>query len=196
MLSSDSARMQKASLRGAVLQRRDVMPAEERARAAEVAGSRPLPVPVQPGTVVSGYSPIRSEINPVRLLRRFADAGAQLALPFIVARDQPLRFRAWSFGDELDRGQWGIREPKPDAPELDPDILIVPLAAFDRRGYRIGYGAGYYDLTLNGLRAKKPITAVGFAYAMQEIDVVPALAHDARLDLVVTEREVIACPGA
>jgi len=196
MLSSDSARMQKASLRGAVLQRRDVMPAEERARAAEVAGSRPLPVPVQPGTVVSGYSPIRSEINPVRLLRRFADAGAQLALPFMVARGQPLRFRAWSFGDELDRGQWGIREPKPDAPELDPDILIVPLAAFDRRGYRIGYGAGYYDLTLNGLRAKKPITAVGFAYAMQEIDVVPALAHDARLDLVVTEREVIACPGA
>jgi len=96
----------------------------------------------------------------------------------------------------LPRGQWGIREPRPDAPEVFPDIVIVPLAAFDRRGYRIGYGAGYYDLTLTKLRAMKPITALGLAYAMQEIATVPALAHDAQLDFVLTEHELIDCRGA
>jgi 5-formyltetrahydrofolate cyclo-ligase len=196
MLSADPALVEKANLRGAALERRDRIPAEARAAAAQAVASRPLPVATRPGMVVSGFSAIRSEINPAPLLRRFAEAGAQLALPAIVARGQPLKFRAWTFGERLNRRQWGIREPKSDAPALDPDILIVPLAAFDRRGYRIGYGAGYYDLTLNALRAMKPITAIGLAYAMQEIEAVPALPHDARLDLVLTEREVIACRGA
>jgi 5-formyltetrahydrofolate cyclo-ligase len=152
-----------------------------------------LPVPVPPGAVVAGFSAIRSEINPVPLLRRFADAGAMLALPAIAARGKPLSFRSFRFGEELARGQWGIREPKPDAPEVRPDIVIVPLAAFVRRGYRLGYGAGYYDLTLHGLRAEKTIVAIGLAFAAQEIDEVPALSHDARLDLVLNEREVIDC---
>jgi 5-formyltetrahydrofolate cyclo-ligase len=95
------------------------------------------------------------------------------------------------FGEPLGKGVWGIREPPPDAREVDPDILLVPLAAFDRAGHRIGYGAGYYDLTLAGLRAHKPVVAVGLAYAAQEIPAVPATARDARLDLVLTEREVI-----
>jgi 5-formyltetrahydrofolate cyclo-ligase len=117
-------------------------------------------------------------------------------LPTIVGRGKPLRFRAWAFGEELRRGQWGIREPAPEAPAVDPDILLVPLACFDRRGYRIGYGAGYYDLSLNALRAIKPVTAIGLAYAAQEVDAVPALSYDARLDLVLTERETIPCRGA
>jgi 5-formyltetrahydrofolate cyclo-ligase len=191
MQTDDPRLIEKAKLRSAAIERRDGWPAEARAAAAEIVAARPLPVPVPAGTVVSAYSPIRSEINPIPLLRRFGEAGAQLALPAIIARGKPLCFRAWTFGEELARGQWGIREPKPDAPELHPDILIVPLAAFDARGYRIGYGAGYYDLTLIVLRAMKPITAVGLAYAMQQIDAVPALPHDARLDLVLTEREVI-----
>jgi 5-formyltetrahydrofolate cyclo-ligase len=196
MLSSDSALHAKADLRSAALQQRDGVAAEARAAAAEIIAARPLPLPMRPGVIVSGYFAIRSEINPLPLLRRFAEAGAGLALPTIVGRGNPLRFRAWRFGEELVRGQWGIREPKPDAPEVHPDILVMPLAAFDRRGYRLGYGAGYYDLTLNALRAIKAITAVGLAYAMQEIDAVPALPHDARLDLVLTEREVIDCRGA
>jgi 5-formyltetrahydrofolate cyclo-ligase len=196
MLASEAALSRKAALRQAALEQRDRMPAEARAAAAEIIAARPLPVPPVPGAVVSGFSPIRSEINPFPLLRAYAQAGARLALPTVVARGQPLRLREWSFGTELRRGQWGIREPMPEAPEVDPDILLVPLAAFDRRGYRIGYGAGYYDLTLNGLRARKPITAIGIAFAEQEIDVVPALSHDARLDLVVTERDVIDCRGA
>jgi len=91
---------------------------------------------------------------------------------------------------------WGIREPRPDADEVDPDTLLVPLAAFDRTGHRIGYGAGYYDLTVAGLRARKLIVAVGLAYAAQEIPAVPATARDARLDLVLTERDVIDCRKA
>src|SRR5262249_11955800 len=121
MLSYDS-KIEKADLRDAALQRRDGLAAPLRAEAAERIASRPLPVPVPPGTVVSGFSSIRSEISPVPLLRRFADAGASLALPAITRRGEPLVFRAFHFGQDLARGQWGIREPKPDAPEVRPDI--------------------------------------------------------------------------
>jgi 5-formyltetrahydrofolate cyclo-ligase len=86
---------------------------------------------------------------------------------------------------------WGIREPTPAAPEVFPDILIVPLLVFDRRGHRIGYGAGYYDMTIARLREMKPVTAIGIAFAAQEIDEVPTTPRDARLDLVLTEREII-----
>jgi len=109
---------------------------------------------------VSGFSPLKSEISPLPLLRRLADAGASLALPVVLGRGQPLVMRAWSFGAPLVSGVWGIREPPADAPELNPDILIVPLLAFDRRGHRIGYGAGYYDMTIARLRAMKPVAAI------------------------------------
>jgi 5-formyltetrahydrofolate cyclo-ligase len=196
MLHSDSALVAKAELRRAALERRDQLDPDIRAAAAQMVALQPLPLAVPRGAVVSGFSPIRSEINPMPLLRRLADAGAELALPMLVARGKPLSFRAWTFGQELQRGQWGIREPKGDAREVQPDVVIVPLAAFDRLGNRIGYGAGYYDLTLTALRAMKPVVALGVAYAVQEIDAVPALPHDAPLDLVLTEREVIDCRGA
>ena len=116
-----------------------------------------------------------------------------LALPVVAGRGQPLIMRAWSFGAPLVSGVWGIREPPADAPELFPDILIVPLLAFDRCGHRIGYGAGYYDMTISRLRAIKPVTAIGIAFAAQEIAAVPATPRDARLDLVLTERGAIDC---
>jgi 5-formyltetrahydrofolate cyclo-ligase len=141
--------------------------------------------------IVSGFSPMKTEINPIPLMRKLADAGAKLALPAIAGRGKPLIMRTWTFGEPLAAGQWGIREPVPEAPEVAPDILIVPLAAFDRVGHRIGYGAGYYDMTINALRAKKKITAIGIAFAAQEIPQVPTTERDARLDLVLTEREVI-----
>ena len=92
--------------------------------------------------------PLKSEINPMPLMRRLAGAGAQLALPAVAGRGQPLTMRAFSFGEPLVAGVWGIREPGPDAPEVFPDIVIVPLLAFDRSGHRVGYGAGYYDMTI------------------------------------------------
>jgi len=162
-----------------------------RAAAAEAIAARPFPVKFEYGTIVSGFSPMKSEINPVPLMRRLADAGAKLALPAIAGRDKPLIMRAWIFGEPLASGQWGIREPVPEAPEVAPDILIVPLAAFDRVGHRIGYGAGYYDMTINALRAKKKVTAIGIAFAAQEIESIPSTERDARLDLVLTEQEVI-----
>jgi 5-formyltetrahydrofolate cyclo-ligase len=96
----------------------------------------------------------------------------------------------------LASGVWGIREPKPDAAEVFPDVLLVPLLAFDRRGNRIGYGGGYYDLTITALRARQPILAAGIAFAEQELIKVPTGPRDARLDLVLTEREVIHCGRA
>ena len=124
-------------------------------------------------------------------MRRLADAGARLALPVVQGRGKPLVMRAWAFGEALGKGQWGIREPKPEAPEAFPDILIVPLAAFDRSGYRLGYGAGYYDMTIARLRSMKPVIAIGIAFAAQEVPELPKTPRDEKLDFMLTEREVI-----
>ena len=181
----------KATLRRSAQARRDALLADVRKAAAEAIAAREFPLAVTPGTIVSGFMPLKSEINPLPLMQKLAVAGAQLALPKIAGRGQPLGMRAWNWGGPLDTGQWGIREPKATAPEVEPDILLVPLLAFDRTGHRIGYGAGYYDLTIARLRARKPITAVGIAFAIQEIPAVPATDRDARLDLVLTEKEII-----
>ena len=113
--------------------------------------------------VVSGYSPIRSEIDPAPLMRKLAEQGAKLALPAVISRGKSLAFRAWSPDDRLMLGPLGILEPSPAAARLIPDIMLVPLAAFDREGHRIGYGAGHYDYTLAHLRKVKAITAIGAA---------------------------------
>ena len=186
---------EKSQLRAEALARRDALPAAVRAAAAETIATRSFPLRIERGMIVSGFSPMKSEINPVPLMRKLAEAGARLALPAIAGRGKPLIMRAWSFGEPLASGQWGIREPTPDAPAVAPDILIVPLAAFDRAGHRIGYGAGYYDMTINALRARKPVTAIGIAFAAQEIAHVPATERDARLDLVLTENETIDLRG-
>ena len=181
----------KANLRAAALAARDALSSEHRAAAAQAIADRGLPIEIVPGAVVAGYSPIRSEIDPTPLLRKLAAQGAQPALPVITAGDQPLKFRSWASDDRLRRGQLGILEPPPDAAELVPDILLVPLAAFDRLGHRIGYGAGHYDRTLAQLRALKAITAIGLAFAAQEVEAVPALLHDAALDYVLTETQML-----
>ena len=182
---------EKANLRREAIARRDALPADERKAAAETIAARKFPLAVAPGTIVSGFMPMKSEINPLPLMQKLAGAGARLALPRIVGRGHPLSMRAWAFGAPLERGQWGIREPGADAPEVDPDILLVPLLAFDRDGYRLGFGAGYYDMTITALRGRKTVVAVGIAFAAQEVPAVPRTERDARLDLVLTEREVI-----
>jgi 5-formyltetrahydrofolate cyclo-ligase len=180
----------KAALRQQAIAHRDALPPRERQQAAEIIAAREFPRAVA-GMIVSGFMPLKSEISPLPLMRKVAAAGAQLALPVVAGRGKPLVMRAYAFGDELAAGQWGIRQPKPEAPEVAPDILIVPLLAFDRAGHRLGYGAGYYDMTISSLRSRKPVTAIGIAFATQEIDAVPITARDARLDLVLTEREVM-----
>jgi 5-formyltetrahydrofolate cyclo-ligase len=180
----------KASLRTAALARRDDLSGEQRAAAALAVAARGLPVEIARGSIVSGYSPIRSEIDPAPLMRTLAAQGARLALPAVTARGKSLAFRAWSAGDRLMLGPLGILEPSPAATEVIPDIMLVPLAAFDRSGHRIGYGAGHYDYTLAHFRKIKPIIAVGLAFAAQEIEAVPALQHDVALDYVLTETKL------
>ncbi|RAI32876.1 5-formyltetrahydrofolate cyclo-ligase [Rhodoplanes serenus] len=183
----------KDALRRATLARRDALPADMRVAAAAAIAARPLPVPVTAGAVVAGYMAIRSEIDPAPLMRSFVEHGCALALPVVVGRDAPLMFRAWAPGVPLVSAPFGLLEPAAEAPVVVPDILLVPLACFDRTGHRIGYGAGHYDRTLATLRATRPVVAVGLAFAAQEIARVPATAWDARLDLVLTESEVIDC---
>jgi len=181
----------KAELRREALARRDALPPAERAQAAEAIAARAFPLAIDAGTIVSGFMPMKSEINPLPLMRKLADAGARLVLPVTGRRGQPLTMRDWTWGEPLASGVWGIREPKPQALQVEPDILLVPLLAFDRAGYRLGYGGGYYDLTLAQLRSRKAVIAIGLAYAVQEIAGVPTTPRDAALDLVLTEREVI-----
>jgi 5-formyltetrahydrofolate cyclo-ligase len=187
---------EKAIIRRDAMTRRNALPAELRAHAAEAIATRPFPLALARSPIVAGFMPLKSEINPLPLMRKLADAGARLALPVIDGRGKPLIMRAFAFGDALDTAQWGIREPKPEAPEVVPDIMLVPLLAFDRTGKRIGYGAGYYDMTIAKLRAMKPVVAIGIAYAAQEIADVPVTERDARLDLVLTERETIDWRGS
>jgi 5-formyltetrahydrofolate cyclo-ligase len=180
----------KATLRAAALAKRDALSDNKRAVAAKAVAKRGLPLAITPGTIVSGYSPIRSEIDPVPLLRALAAQGARLALPAVMARGKSLAFRVWSPDDRLMLGPLGIPEPSPAAAEVIPDVMLVPLAAFDRAGHRIGYGAGHYDFTLAHLRKTKAIAAIGVAFAAQEIELVPALQHDVALDYVLTETRV------
>jgi 5-formyltetrahydrofolate cyclo-ligase len=177
----------KADLRTAALARRDALSEEQRAAAAQAIAKRGLPIEIKPGTIVAGYSAIRSEIDPAPLMRELAARGAQLALPVIAARGQSLGFRAWFPGDRLQQGPLGILEPSPAAVEMIPGIVLVPLAAFDRSGHRIGYGAGHYDRTLAQLHKARGFAAIGLAFAAQEVQTVPALQHDVALDYVLTE---------
>ncbi len=181
----------KAAVRREAIAKRDAIPAEEREAAAQAIAARAFPVPVPPGVTVSGFIPLSNEIDVRPLMRKVAQMGAKLALPVVVARGEPLIMRAWDFGAPLKAGGWGISEPPPHAPEVLPDILLTPMLAFDRAGERIGYGAGYFDITIRSLRAQKPVIVIGVAFAAQEVAQVPITPRDARLDLVMTEIEVI-----
>jgi 5-formyltetrahydrofolate cyclo-ligase len=180
----------KADLRAAALAKRDALTNEQRSAAALAVAERGLPFELAPGTVVSGYSPIRNEIDPTPLMHKLAAQGARLALPTVTARGQSLIFRAWSPNARMVLGSLGIPEPSPAAAEVVPDLMLVPLAAFDRLGHRIGYGAGHYDHTFAHLRKSKAVTGIGLGFAVQEIAAVPALAHDVALNYVLTEAQM------
>ena len=182
-----SATSSKADLRTAALAARDALSDEQRVAAAQALAKRGMPFEIGRDVVVSGYAPIRSEIDPMPLMRKIAALGARLALPTVTARGQSLTFRAWSPNDKMVLGPLGILEPSPAAAEIIPDIMLVPLAAFDRLGHRIGYGAGHYDHTFAHLRKMKAVKGIGVAFAVQEIQAVPALSHDVALDYVLTE---------
>lgn len=142
------------------------------------------------GKVLAGYMPMRSEIDP---LPAMSDWAGPVCVPVVVERAAPLRFRRWTPEARMVPGNFGALIPE-SGDWLVPEVLIVPLVAFDRRGGRLGYGGGFYDRTLQALRAHGPVAAIGFAFAAQEVPDVPTEPTDQPLDLIVTESGRIAFP--
>jgi 5-formyltetrahydrofolate cyclo-ligase len=145
---------------------------------------------------VSAFASIGDEIDTAPLIAALHEAGFRVGLPVTGRRGTPLVFRRWMPDTPMIKGRMDIPEPPSTAEMIEPDVLFVPLAAFDRRGHRIGYGAGFFDATLAALRQRKSITAVGLAYSGQEVLFIPNEDHDECLDFVVTEKETIVCSGA
>jgi 5-formyltetrahydrofolate cyclo-ligase len=187
--TADDLRDAKHALRAIARERRRTGAAAGAPAAALAVRDRFLAALAVPaGTAVSAYWPLADELDPRPLMAALDAAGAVVALPVIAGRDQALAFRRWRPGLALVGAVFGTSEPPPTAPTIVPGIVIVPLLAFDRDGYRLGYGAGYYDRTLKLLRARGPLLAVGVAFAAQEVAHVPHGPGDERLDWVVTER--------
>jgi 5-formyltetrahydrofolate cyclo-ligase len=145
-----------------------------------------------PGSPVSGYWPQPDELDCRPLLLALHRAGHPVGLPVVAARGEPLSFRRWTPDMVLATGAYGIAMPPAEAAAVVPALVLAPLLAFDRAGYRLGYGGGFYDRTLERLAAAGHVLAVGLAFAAQEIASVPRGPHDRRLDWVVTERAALA----
>ncbi len=141
------------------------------------------------GVALAGYMPIRTEIDPIPAMEEAAAHGT-VGVPVIVADRQPLVFSRWTPDGEMRAGPFGAQVPLIDD-FFEPEILIVPLVAFTRNGGRLGYGGGFYDRTLEGLRKKRGTLAIGFAFAGQEAEQLPLETTDQTLDLIVTENEII-----
>jgi 5-formyltetrahydrofolate cyclo-ligase len=176
----------KADLRAGALARRALLDEAVRRHAADRLAATVDALAVPPGAIVSGFVPVRGEIDVMPLLAALSARGHPLALPVVLGPTE-LVFRRWRPGDAL-QAAGGCRSPKPaEAGLVDPDVLLVPLAAFDARGHRIGYGRGYYDRALARLDAAGRRRAIGVAFSVQEVPAVPDEPHDRRLDALLTE---------
>jgi 5-formyltetrahydrofolate cyclo-ligase len=183
----------KRSLRRSMLAWRGGLGEEERREAAAgLLGMWRLERPVRTPAIVSGFWPMAEELDIRPLMTELFVQGCQLALPVVVGKKQPLVFRAWRPDDPLEAGVFGTLHPSPGCDIVEPDALIVPLLACDEEGWRLGYGGGFYDRTLEGLRAKKTITAVGVGFDAQLIPHVPHGPDDQRLDWLLTDKRACA----
>jgi len=144
--------------------------------------------------ILAGYWPMGTEMDVRPAMVALDRTGVLMTLPEVVAKGRPLRFRAWHPGEDMVEGDHGTAHPVHTAPMMRPDVVLVPMLAFDRRGYRIGWGGGYYDRTLELLRKVGQCTAIGVAYSAQEVDEVPTDAYDQPLDWIITEQETIKVP--
>ena len=189
--------LQKRALRSRIKTWRSGLEADAAARAADAVAAHGLGFLrlAQKRVVISGFSSLPDEFRAWPLLRRLHGEGHALAMPVMQGKGLPLVFRAWAPGDAMDKAVWGIAEPRADKPVLEPDIVLVPLLAFDATGWRLGYGGGYYDRTLRGLRARKSIVAIGLAYDESQVDAVPHLDYDERLDWVLRPSGPLRCVG-
>lgn len=184
----DDLRAAKAALRRPMRDRRAAVAAAVPDAGTRVASLVAASFAPAGGSVVAGYWPMRSELDPRPTLSALSARGCRIALPTVIGEAQPLVFRAWDSDEKLEDGPYGTMQPGGDADVVEPQLLLVPMLAFDRAGRRLGYGGGFYDRTLAALRGRFAVQAIGIAYADQEIPAVPAGPEDARLDGVVTER--------
>ncbi len=180
----------RALRRGAAERRREAVRALPQASAA-VRDRFLAAIEPPPGVPVSAYWPLEDEFDPRPLFVELHRRGHPVGLPVIVGKGRPLMFRRWEPGAELVRGEFRVMTPPASAPEVVPRVLLVPLLAFDRDGYRLGYGGGFYDCTIAKLRAAGGAVAVGVAVAAQEVPSVPRDDTDQPLDWIVTEIEAI-----
>ncbi len=184
----------KQQMREDVLKKRQQAHHILRARAAQdIIGHFMSSISPAPGISVAGYWPLSGELDDTALLQHLCEKDFLCCLPVVVQKGEVLAFRRWQPGMKLEEGYSGTRHPPQSSPETVPDILLVPLIAFDRAGYRLGYGGGFYDRTLHHLRTHKQIIAVGVAYAAQQVPIVPHEGRDERLDWVITEEGAIRC---
>lgn len=146
-------------------------------------------VPIPRGAVVSAYFAIGDEADPAPLIEMLRARGHKIVLPRVAGRGKPLNFHLYEEGATLVPGGFGLSEPARDWPLLDPDVLAVPLLGFDAQGYRVGYGAGFYDRTLQRLRASRNIVAASYCFSTQQFEAVPHDENDQRLDWLVTEKD-------
>ena len=183
----------KRTLRSAMLAWRASLDEDERRAAADgLLATFQREQPFETPAVVSGFWPIREEIDIRPLMIELHNTGCQLALPVVQGKGKPLLFRAWRPGDPLEQGVFGTLQPQARREMLEPDALIVPLLACDPEGWRLGYGGGFYDRTLIGLRARKPVTAMGVGFSGQLVDDVPHGPDDQRLDWLLTDKRACA----
>lgn len=182
----------KTALRALLAERRAAAAMDQSDAGAALPGRWPaLPVDSR---CVAGYVRFRSEIDPAPLMAALAARGARLCLPATPSSPaEGLTFRAYQIGDPLTRSRFGVCEPRPTAAAATPDIILVPLLGFDRRGGRLGYGQGHYDRTLAALRAQRPVVALGLAFAAQEVDALACEPHDQPMDWVLTPEAALLC---
>lgn len=186
---------EKARLREQAFRQRAQVPQADRPGAAKAAADAFFnAVDLEPGQVVAAYWPIRDEIDSKPLLTRLMDSGQPVCLPVVTGDESALEMRLWEQGQPLYEAGFGTLAPLESAPLAVPNIVIIPLLAFDKTGTRLGYGKGYYDRTLAAME-DKPLV-VGYAFAAQELDFIPRESHDVPLDLLITENGVTRFPAS
>jgi 5-formyltetrahydrofolate cyclo-ligase len=183
----------KRALRAAMQIRRQGLDEDDRrSAAAGLLEIYQLERPTELPAIVSGFRPIKDEIDIRPLMTHLQGEGCRLALPVVQGRGQRLLFRAWQPGDLLESGVFGTLQPSAGCETLEPDVLLVPLLACDAEGWRLGYGGGFYDRTLEDLRRRRKVTAIGVAFDRQLVPEVPHGADDQRLDWLLTDRRACA----
>ncbi len=185
-----STELKAAQRRDLMARRRGVHAARKDQAAADLAARVATEIPTA-GNTIAGYWPLGDEIDCRPALAVLKAAGAGVALPVVAGQGQVLLFRSWCPGDQLEPGPFGTAHPTPRATVVAPNILLLPLIAFDATGHRLGYGAGYYDRTVAALRKDRQILVVGIAYDEQEVAAVPTDRHDQRMDAVITDRRTL-----